>query len=349
MPIYLDANVLWPWPKLTEIDRLAVGIVAHQLGQEIFIPAVAATEAEEKVRRSLVGAVDRLYDAQRNTERLFDEEFALILEPHPEVDERVAKWRHRLEEFASVLPLDDADAREALDREIKGVRPAQPRQGDKPGKGGRDAAIWLTALHHHRAQDAPSYLLSGDQGGFGSNGQLHDELRRELADSAPMELYSSTAAFVARLGNATTETSAISLDELGSKGELALQAGIEASREAANAVWPELEPEFRYMTSVVESKPIKILDARRYEGDKEAVLLVNSEWTIIAACCYQRRDTEEPDEWLVIPGIDMDVTAQFFFKEQSGSFGSAQFLAAQVTSETSFSVHGDSISIFSRL
>jgi hypothetical protein len=48
MAIYLDANVLWFWLRtLTEADRLALSIVAHQLAQSVFVPSIAKREAEE--------------------------------------------------------------------------------------------------------------------------------------------------------------------------------------------------------------------------------------------------------------------------------------------------------------
>jgi hypothetical protein len=41
MAIYLDANVIWSWKAFTEPERLAVTILADQLGQEVFVPSIA--------------------------------------------------------------------------------------------------------------------------------------------------------------------------------------------------------------------------------------------------------------------------------------------------------------------
>jgi hypothetical protein len=150
MAIYLDANVLYPWLRFTEPERLAVSIVAHQLGQEVLVPSVAVLEAEEDLRRRLEEELGKLDSAKAGLERIMGESVEVFPEPIPDVDEQLEVWRERLEEFATIVPLTNDDAHLALRREIEGRRPARPREKGKHGAGGRDAAVWLTLLRDHR-------------------------------------------------------------------------------------------------------------------------------------------------------------------------------------------------------
>jgi hypothetical protein len=86
--VYLDANVLWPWRSFTEPDRLALSIVAHQIGQEVLIPEVAAEEAESHYRRSLEDAVENFERAGRDLNRLFGRDFAYDPRADPVAAER---------------------------------------------------------------------------------------------------------------------------------------------------------------------------------------------------------------------------------------------------------------------
>jgi len=40
--IYLDTNVMYGWHTFAELDRLALTILASELGQEIIIPSLVA-------------------------------------------------------------------------------------------------------------------------------------------------------------------------------------------------------------------------------------------------------------------------------------------------------------------
>jgi hypothetical protein len=73
MAIYLDSNVLYPWRTFTELDRVAVSIVASQTKQFILVPWLVAEEAQAHYRRSLEGTVARLDSAISDVNRVFDE------------------------------------------------------------------------------------------------------------------------------------------------------------------------------------------------------------------------------------------------------------------------------------
>jgi hypothetical protein len=94
--IYLDANILWSWRTFNEVDRLALSIVAHQSGQAVRLPEIAAREAEEHYRRTFVDAVERHENAAQDLAAKFDQEIDVLLEPTPWVPDAVERWRQRL-------------------------------------------------------------------------------------------------------------------------------------------------------------------------------------------------------------------------------------------------------------
>ena len=65
----LFRSVLWSWRTFAAADRLALSIVAHQLGQAVFIPSIAMREAEERYRRDLETIVERFERTQSDIER----------------------------------------------------------------------------------------------------------------------------------------------------------------------------------------------------------------------------------------------------------------------------------------
>lgn len=182
MAIYLDANILYPWRSFTELDRVALSIVARQLGQEIYVPEVVAREARAHYRRSLQAAEAAFDAASAHLDRKFGQHFDPILEPAPDIDERLDTWERGLRELATVLPLHADDARAAFEREIDGKKPAKLRpEEDSGGGGGRDAAIWLTILRDLATREEDGYLLSTNHRDFGQAGGLHPDLAEEAA------------------------------------------------------------------------------------------------------------------------------------------------------------------------
>lgn len=342
MAIYLDANVLWSWRTFTEVERLAVSIVARQLGQGVFVPSIAAREAEEDYRRSLENALADVEQARTTVERRFDMEVELLLEPWPDVDGKVETWRRRLSELATILPLHDEDAHAALDREITGTPPARSREPHKPGRGGRDAAIWLTIARHHAASAEEGHFLTKDRGDFSDgDDQLHPSLRADLGvTSHQMRLYPSVTTFLARLGT-TMAGREITLEELAHRAGPAVKEGLKTSLEIPLAVWDELKPELRYSTEILAARPVEVLEQRRYVQGDDAVVVVNARWELTVDCCYQERDTTTPQLWTAIQQIDVTGNAQVFLEEHNGELRHAQLIGAQITSDTSIVLHAD--------
>jgi hypothetical protein len=72
MAIYLDTNVLRGWRTLAAAERLAVDILAAELGLEIVVPSLVAAEIEGHWRREFEAAADSFYASARKVEVLFD-------------------------------------------------------------------------------------------------------------------------------------------------------------------------------------------------------------------------------------------------------------------------------------
>jgi hypothetical protein len=334
MAIYLDANVLWSWRTFTEPERLAVSIVARQLGQSVFVPSIVAREAEENHRRSLEKALNDMAQARATVGRLFATEVHLEAEPWPDVDDAVETWRRCLEEFATILPLHDEDAHAAFDREITGTPPAKPRDPGKAGRGGRDAAIWLTVARHHSTTGQQGHFLSKDGDMEGADGQIHSRMREDVvANSQEMRLYRDVEKFLSQLGT-SAEGAAVTLADLEELASTALARWLEHSREVPNAVWNVLEPELRYSTAVTEASAVNITKQVRYVRDKDSVVVVNAEWELVVECCRQESDTIDPALWSSSQGVPVKADVQVFMEERDGRLREAEVMGAQVTSET---------------
>jgi PIN domain len=335
MAIYMDANALWSWRTFTEVDRLAVSIVARQLGQQVFIPWIAAREVEEEYRRSLEDATDSLNRAHETLERRFNMEFELDLEPWPDIEDQVMVWRRHLDELALRLPLHDDDARTAFEREITGAPPAAPRVPRKAGRGGRDAAIWLTIARHHTEAKEQGHLLSADKVFSDGDGGLNKTLRADLGDGAhDMRVYRDLATFLARLGK-TVSGRTLTLDDLRVLAIDALKNELEFSLEIPIAVWGELAPDLRYSTGISEARPVELLEQRRYEQGDDAVIVVNARWHLVVECRYQNRDTDTPRLWTTIKDVAVEGDVQLFLEERSKVLQPAEFIGARITSDAS--------------
>jgi len=339
--IYLDASILRSWRSFTDASCLAVGIVAHQLGQQILVPAIAAREAEEGYRRTLSEALEDFWGAQRGLEASFEEEFPLDLDPWPDVDRRFELWRRRLEAFATVMPLEESDAHEAFEREITGRRPAQPRDRKKPGRGGRDAAIWLSIARHHSGSGEEGHFLARDPKAFSDgDGSLHPDLAAELGGGKTLRLYESIESFVEKLGS-TAEPRELGLEALAEHASEPLKRAIEAGNEADHAMWDDLDSDFRFRTRVDGLTPTAVSAQRRYELGEDAIVLVESEWELQIACGFREKNNDQASLWSMIEKLDASAQVQLFLEERDGHFHSAQILTVQMSSKTELSLEND--------
>jgi hypothetical protein len=353
MAIYLDANALWSWRTFAEGDRLAVSIVARQLGQEVLIPWIAAREAEAEYRRSLQDAIDELDRAFNSLERRFDSSFDRSALPRPRVDFYVEIWQRRLEEFAVILPKDEGDALKALEREISGTPPAAPRTPRKPGRGARDAAIWLSIARHHTSTAEEGHLLSSDKVFSDGRGGLNEELHSDLSNNAlDMHVYTDLATFLARLGT-TAPGRQVTLPELSALATSALADALISSRDATLAVWGSEPPaHWRYATRLDDAQPVGILEQRRYEQGADAVIVVNTRWDLTVAAHYQDRTANATQRWDGVGGIHLKGDVQMFLEERNGDLQPATIEGMQITSSTyiapAFADEVNDVFVFSR-
>src|SRR5437763_30083 len=95
--IYLDTNVVYGWRTFAELDRLALTILASELGQQIVVPNLVAEELEGHMRRSFERAAAQFEAAAARVERLFELEYVMT-EPVLNVDIALTPWRAGLED-----------------------------------------------------------------------------------------------------------------------------------------------------------------------------------------------------------------------------------------------------------
>lgn len=331
--IYLDANVLWPWRTFTEPDRLALSIVAHQLAQAVYVPWVVLREAEEDYRRTLHAALDSLEKSKSEVEALFGAEVDVHTEPWLDVDDVVATWRRRLEEFATILPLHPDDAVAALEREIVGAPPAKRRETRKPGRGGRDAAIWLTVARHHSGSSEEGHLLSGDGDMSDSHSRLHPGMGGDIQASHDLHVYKSINTFLALLGNSTPGRFA-TLDDLAHLDGRSIGEWLNDSIEIPKAVWLSLQPDVEYSSVVTDARPIETLSQDRYAREDEAVIVVNARWELDVECRYRQRGTKD-SAWTAVQGVETTAEIQMFIEERDAVLQHPQVIGAQVSSDES--------------
>jgi hypothetical protein len=337
--IYLDANILWPWRTFEELDRLALSIVANQIGQKVFVPEIAAREAQETYRRSLQSAVNTYTSAVDDLGRQFRQEFCANVNPYPSVADATDAWRDRLGLLAEVLPTNPDDVVQALEREIVGRPPAKPRvgKGSGSGSGGRDAAIWLSVLRHHRVMGEPGILVSKDGGAFGVEGSLKRELREELAGCEhELTLYSGLEALIAKLGQATPGPG-LTVQELRALAEPTLKDALKHRPDVPPAYWGRLEPHLRYATCVRSAQPVQIREQRTYKRENDAISLVDADWELSVQPCFQDIDTDMPDAWSCLEGpVDVVLAAriQMFVPEQKNTSQRAELITGRWSSRT---------------
>lgn len=333
MAIYLDANALWSWRTFTEGDRLAVSIVARQLGQEVLIPWIAAREGEAEYRRSLQEAVDDLDRAFNTLERRFASSFDRSTQPRPPVDHYVAIWLQRLEEFAVILPKNEGDALVALEREISGTPPAAPRTPRKVGRGGRDVAIWLSIARHHASTVEEGHLLSNDKVFSDGHGGLNEDLRSDLGDTAGnMYVYTDLPTFLARLGT-TAPGRHLTLPDLQKFATAALAEALTNSPEVTLAAWGREPPaRWRYTARLEGAQPTEVLEQRRYEQGDDAVTVINARWDMRVACHYHDHNADPVERGGGVGDIHLEGDVQLFLEERGGSLQSVTVMGMQLTS-----------------
>jgi hypothetical protein len=295
--IYLDANLVYSWKTFSELDRVALTIVARQVQQQVVVPQVAAWEGEAHYRRRLEGAAKGLDRAYRTAGDAFRGEDLPAL-PALEVDEAVERWCDGMAKFASVLPLDPEDAPEAFRREAFGIPPAKRLRNNKGeddgGTGGRDAAIWLSVLRDAASRDEEAHFISRNRTDFGSTEQLTPALADELQTRgiARFRFYGALEDFLAFLGEPDKQSN-ITLEEIAQRVPRTLRVVLPVVPDIPRAVFgAEYDwDRFDYFTELKDATPTELLAARRYENE-QAITVVNANWELTVDCLRRDRGDE---------------------------------------------------------
>lgn len=167
--IFLDTNVLPRMGSLKNVLMSAVLKVASHNRLKVYISEVVLEESVN-IRKDLASeAIAKLQEAFNQASKVMDLESIYI----PDLQEITASWRAELEAAFEVVPVEGAQAVEALKREAARKRPA------REGKGARDSAIWLSMLDSAFNYEAPVHFVSDNKNDFADAAdgkRLHPDL-----------------------------------------------------------------------------------------------------------------------------------------------------------------------------
>jgi hypothetical protein len=341
MAIYVDTNVMYQWWTLGEPARLALSALAFTLGLEIVIPSLVFEELEARWRRELQSAVDSFETASSKMTVLFDLEY-VESEPAPNVEYALGTWRNRFTEAFALCEVSADDALSGLRREISGSPPAAKTSG-KPGRGGRDSALWLAAVRDHLTRDEDGHFLTKD-GGFWLGDHPHPVLKSDFHDARnPIQIHRGLEAFIAPLGEAIQAEPIVA--EVSTRGLPLLIAGLEFSRTLPSAVW-ELDgaamDELDFVTRVTGGTLERIERASRYQGPGGQVLLVDATWQIEFSLRYRPREGA-PDGWFRVEDLHARGRAQIYLADPKSGSSSGELIAAQLKPKELLYRQGDQL------
>jgi hypothetical protein len=204
--LVLDTNVLPVWRGLDGPLWLSVRKMCELAQIDLVIPEVVVYESLNLRSGTYAQAATRFVDAFGEIEKFFDIEPIYV----PDESEIRDSWEAELRGVFTVVPIDGADAVEALRREATRTRPA------RDGRGSRDSAVWLTVTR--LAADGRDVLfVSNNTKDFGvrKTNDLHPELAAEAASlSGSVRYFTSIYAVVDELAT-KVEPPAVAPDDLG--------------------------------------------------------------------------------------------------------------------------------------
>jgi rRNA-processing protein FCF1 len=161
--IILDTNILWPLsPDSSSADLLrairAAG--AHEVAVPWMVMEELAAQQAIKYREKLQRATEALESLRQVTPWNLDVALEEAAEDHVR-----AHWRRQWGTALETIPTSDDALRQAAFREMNKLAPCKEVKGVKTG--GRDAAIWLSAVEYarHHAEEAV-YFVSANTKDF---------------------------------------------------------------------------------------------------------------------------------------------------------------------------------------
>jgi hypothetical protein len=332
--IYLDTNALYGWNSFGELPRLALSLVADQLGQDIVLSELVVDEAAHNYCHSLHEVLDEYAKSVEKLNRYFGVIFSALLEPGPDIDGAERTWRRRVDQWATTIETTGDHALGGMHREIHRIRPAKDSEAG-PGAGCRDAAIWLAIAAHHRESGQPGHLITKDPA-FAEDGRLHPSLAAEIVESRPMKLYPDVQSFVSQLGRYVDGN--IDIVDLTQRGATAVIAGLEFLPEVRHSVWFEDSMPLRQRNDITHAEAVRVIRARNYSSRDTTISLVNAEWRVVADVLWQNGSSADDSLWNVLSDIPLTGQIQLYLDNER-----AQMIGAQLRSPTSALIRGDAV------
>ena len=344
MAIYLDTNVMYDWRTFAEADRVALAVLARELDQPIIVPTLVAEELEASLRRRLREAAREFDSLSAKLHGLFQLEYVMT-EPSLAADLVVEPWRAALAEEFDSCEVTAEDALAGLRREIAGAPPALRTGPNKPGTGGRDAAIWHAIVRDHLAREDNGFFITRDVRGFMADGRLREELEADLAGcERPLSVFPTVEDFLRGLG--TKDDVEVDLADIGPRVMALAREGLKEARALPRAVFDEHHAEFEFRTVIEDGEVLRIVRAQRFDGQFGGILLVDCECRLNFHLRYRhlpvhREDATHRDDgtWFVVQDLDARGRIQGYLDSE----GSGRFIAAQLKPRQSVWISGENV------
>ncbi|MGJ5800448.1 PIN domain-containing protein [Streptomyces europaeiscabiei] len=179
--IILDTNQLESLKPPNGTVLRILSKLANATGNGLALPEMVMVEHLAHRRNKVVNLQDNLRKAvDAISAEVTDARF---YNGTVDVDAVIDDYRSRLEVvIKEVIKTPEAAAREALIREAERRAPAETRWDSKPGRGGRDVAIWLTVVDSAARNRRENYYFVSEDRAFGGDSGLAPDLVRELKD-----------------------------------------------------------------------------------------------------------------------------------------------------------------------
>lgn len=160
-------------------SALLLQSIARSVGHELGIPELVAEEYMAQYRNNLDAEIRGLSKSHDNLRRMIPgwiESGSL-----PDAEKSEHRVREELEASFAIIPAPEGAYKEGMLRETRRQEPAKTR-GEKPGSGGRDVVVWLTALSYCQKTQEKVFFISANKHDFGDN-ELKPALASEMQDA----------------------------------------------------------------------------------------------------------------------------------------------------------------------
>ena len=297
MTIYVDTNILPRWGTLAAPHLAALLAVARTTDHRLVLPALVVEESVSARRRDAAAAFEALGGAHKRASRYSD----MVTTYIPSADDVAAEWRDELMGSFEVIEVPAEAASEALRREANRQMPA------REGRGGRDAAIWLTALREGVPDGDICHFLSENTADFADPSEktnLHPSLLSESEEAGKsINYHASIDSLLGQLATPLRVT--VSSEEL-----LANSIVIDALRRAVDFdVLPRLNIKRAdsgtqvtgeiYATAIIEASSVRAKQSRAYEIEGQGYVLIFFDAELVTTVGVFTRRKGNPLETIV--------------------------------------------------